>query len=70
MDVVDQSFEIQGFHHVPGKGDLIDVDMFITGISFSEEVEDKICSLTWHVEFLNWSRDDDGFFLEVFCKGD
>ena len=69
-DVNSNSFIIPDFHFVPRKGDLIDAENLIDEKNYSDEELDKIYSLSWSVWFVNWGKDDFGFFAEIVCEGE
>jgi len=69
-DVNLNSFVIPDFHFVPRKDDLIDVENLIDKKNYSEEELDKIYSLSWSVWYVNWGKDEFGFFAEIVCEGE
>ena len=69
-DVNSNSFVIPDFHFVPRKYDLIDVGNLIDEKNYSDEELDKIYSLSWSVWYVNWGKDDFGFFAEIVCEGE
>ena len=68
-DVNPNSFVIPDFHFVPRKYDLIDVENLIDEKNYSDEELDKIYSLSWSVWYVNWGKDEFGFFAEIVCEG-
>ena len=69
-DVNSNSFLIPNFHFVPRKDDLINVADLIDEKNYSEEELDEIYSLAWSVWYVNWGKDEFGFFAEIVCEGE
>ena len=69
-DVNSNSFVIPNFHFVPRKDDLIDVEKLIDEKNYSTEELYKIYGLSWSVWYVNWSKDEFGFFAEIVCEGE
>ena len=69
-DVNSNSFVIPNFNFVPRKNDLIDAENLIDEKNYSEEEIDKIYSLSWSVWYVNWGKDEFGFFAEIVCEGE
>lgn len=69
-DVNPIPFEIPNFHFVPRKDDLIDVGSLIDENNYSDEELKKIYSLSWSVWYVNWGKDEFGFFAEIVCEGE
>lgn len=69
-DVNSNSFVIPNFHFVPRKGDFINVKNLIDKKNYSDEELDEIHSLSWSVWYVNWGKDDFGFFAEIVCAGE
>lgn len=63
------SFLIKDFHYVPRANDLIEVQNFIDENNYTNEELDKIHSLAWEIMYVNWNKDDLGFFAEINCSG-
>jgi len=70
LDVNSDLFVIPNFHFVPRDGDLIDVVQMIDENNYSDEEFKKIYKLSWSVWYVNWSKDEFGFFAEIVCKGE
>jgi hypothetical protein len=69
-DVNSNSFVIPNFHFVPRKDVLIDAGRLIDEKNYSDEELDKIYSLSWSVWYVNWGKDEFGFFAEIVCEGE
>jgi hypothetical protein len=69
-NVNSNSFVIPEFHFVPRKNDLIDVLSLIDEKNYSDEELDKIYSLSWSVWYVNWGKDEFGFFAQIVCEGE
>lgn len=69
-DVNSNSFIIPGFHFIPRRGDLIDAENLIDEKNYSDEELGKIYSLCWSVWYVNWGKDEFGFFAEIVCEGE
>lgn len=69
VGVDSNSFVIPNFHFVPRNGDLIDVENLIDEKNYSDEELYKIYSLSWSVWYVNWGKDEFGFFAEIVCEG-
>ena len=67
-DVNSNSFVIPNFHFVPRKGDLIDAEDLIDENNYSIEELKKIHSISWSVWYVNWGKDEFGFFAEIVCE--
>lgn len=69
-DINSNSFVIPNFHFVPRKGDLIDAETLIDENNYSDEEIEKIYSISWSVWYVNWGKDEFGFFAEIVCEGE
>lgn len=73
LHLCDQNMEdhfIDPMPQIPRKGDMIDVFKVILHQNYSIDEINKIDNLMWIVYSVEWSKDKDGYFVEVACYGE
>jgi hypothetical protein len=69
-DINDLAHVIHGLHIIPRKGDFIEARDFIDKKNYSDKEFELINSLSWFVCYVDYRKDEFGFFAEIHLDGE